>query len=253
VALRCLQPALTITVHHAISNSKSKTDMTITQIKSVSVQFIEISSANEGQRVDNFLLSLEKGVPKSRIYRAIRKGEVRVNKGRIKQTYKLKLGDSVRVPPLRTSEQPTHNNVSDSLRQQLNDNVLFEDDDLLIINKPSGLAVHAGTNIQQGVIEALRITRSELPYLELVHRLDRDTSGCLLLAKNRNALLHLQQQMILHDINKRYLTLLKGHWGLEEKRVSQPLQKNSVSSGERMVRVDPNGKHAETLFIPLKI
>jgi len=227
--------------------------MTTTQIKSPSVQFIEISSANEGQRIDNFLLSLEKGVPKSRIYRAIRKGEVRVNKGRIKQTYKLQLGDSVRVPPLRTSEKTIQNTVSDSLRQQLNENVLFEDDDLLVINKPSGLAVHAGSNIRQGVIEALRITRAELPYLELVHRLDRDTSGCLLLAKNRVSLLNLQQQMLRHDMNKRYLTLLKGQWGLQEKQVSQPLQKNSVSSGERMVRVDPDGKHAETLFIPLKL
>lgn len=217
------------------------------------VQFIDITAPQAGQRIDNFLLTLEKGVPKSRIYRAIRKGEVRVNKGRIKQTYKIQAGDSVRIPPLRTSEETLPTTVSDSLRQQLNNNILLEDDDLLVLNKPPGLAVHAGSNIQQGVIEALRVIRAELPYLELVHRLDRDTSGCLLLAKNRDALLNLQQQMLNHDMNKRYLTLLKGSWDKQQKLVEQPLQKNTISSGERMVRVDPEGKFAKTLFIPRQI
>ena len=216
------------------------------------VQFIDISVAQAGQRIDNFLLNLEKGVPKSRIYRAIRKGEVRVNKGRIKQTYKIQAGDSVRVPPLHVSEDTTPTTVSEFLRRQLTENILLEDDDLLVLNKPCGLAVHAGSNIQQGVIEALRVIRAELPFLELVHRLDRDTSGCLLLAKNRDALLNLQQQMINHDLNKRYLTLLKGSWGKEERLIEQPLLKNTVSSGERMVRVDPEGKYAKTVFIPVE-
>jgi 23S rRNA pseudouridine955/2504/2580 synthase len=215
-----------------------------------SVQFIDISANQAGQRIDNFLLTLEKGVPKSRIYRAIRKGEVRVNKGRIKQTYRIQTGDNIRVPPLRTSEKNSLDTVSASTTQQLNDNILFEDDDLLVLNKPAGLAVHAGSNIQQGIIEALRIIRPELPYLELVHRLDRDTSGCLLLAKNRDALLNLQQQMLAHDINKRYLTLLKNGWGKQDRLVEEPLLKNSISSGERMVKVDPDGKYAKTLFIP---
>lgn len=226
--------------------------MASTNTRSNTVQFIDISAANAGQRIDNFLLSLEKGVPKSRIYRAIRKGEVRVNKGRIKQTYKLQEGDTVRVPPLRVAEKETPTTVSDSLSEQIRQSILLEDEDLLVINKPSGLAVHAGSNIKQGLIEALRIIRSDLAFLELVHRLDRDTSGCLLLAKNRNALLNLQQQMLEHDMNKRYLTLLKGAWGKEQKTVNAPLQKNTVSSGERMVRVDPEGKHAESLFIPLE-
>lgn len=226
--------------------------MTSKDNKTLSVQFIEITSSNEGQRLDNFLLSLEKSVPKSRIYRALRKGEVRVNKGRKKQTYKLQLGDSVRVPPLHVTEKNTISTVSDFLRRQLNECVLVEDDDLLILNKPSGLAVHAGSGIEQGIIEALRITRAELPFLELVHRLDRDTSGCLLLAKNRPALLNLQQQMLNHDINKRYLTLVMGSWGQEEKRVIAPLQKNTISSGERLVRIDEAGKYAETLFLPLQ-
>jgi 23S rRNA pseudouridine955/2504/2580 synthase len=216
------------------------------------VQFFDISAAQAGQRIDNFLLTLQKGVPKSRIYKAIRKGEVRVNKGRIKQTYKIQAGDSIRIPPLHTSEKSVSNFVGDRLKQQLTDCILFEDDDLLALNKPPGLAVHAGTNIQQGIIEALRIIRSDQPYLELVHRLDRDTSGCLLLAKNRTALLNLQQQMIQHDIDKRYLTLLKGSFNSDEELVEQPLLKNVVTSGERMVQVNAEGKYAKTTFIPIE-
>ncbi len=226
--------------------------MSVDNIKKNPVQFIDISAAQAGQRIDNFLLTLQKGVPKSRIYKAIRKGEVRVNKGRIKQTYKIQAGDSIRIPPLHTSEKSVSNFVGDRLKQQLTECILFEDGDLLALNKPPGLAVHAGTNIEQGIIEALRIIRSDQPYLELVHRLDRDTSGCLLLAKNRNALLNLQQQMIQHDIDKRYLTLLKGRFNSEEKLVEQPLLKNVVSSGERMVQVNAEGKYAKTIFISIE-
>ena len=226
--------------------------MTSSDKKTPSVHFIEITEANQGQRLDNFLLSLEKGVPKSRIYRALRKGEVRVNKGRKKQTYKLELGDSIRIPPLHTKQKGSLTTVSDHIKKQLDASVLLEDNDLLIINKPSGLAVHAGSGIEQGIIESLRITRAELPYLELVHRLDRDTSGCLLLAKNRPALLDLQKQMLEHDIHKRYLTMLMGSWGKQERRIIEPLKKNTVTSGERMVRIDAEGKYAETLFIPLE-
>lgn len=220
--------------------------------KSFSVQFVDITADQAGQRIDNFLLTLEKGVPKSRIYRAIRKGEVRVNKGRIKQTYKIQAGDSIRVPPLHTSEKTTIDTVSDRFKQQIIDAVILEDDDLLVLNKPSGVAVHAGSNIAQGLIEALRIIRTDLPYLELVHRLDRDTSGVLLIAKSRDALLNLQQQMVKHDIDKRYLTLLKGSWGSDARLIEQPLKKNTVSSGERMVSVDPEGKYSKTEFKPLE-
>ncbi len=216
------------------------------------VQFIDISAAQAGQRIDNFLVTLEKGVPKSRIYRAIRKGEVRVNKGRIKQTYKIQAGDNIRIPPLHVSEDTTPTTVSEFLRRLLTESILLEDDDLLVLNKPCGIAVHAGTNVDQGIIEAFRVIRPELPYLELVHRLDRDTSGCLLLAKNRETVINLQQQMINHDINKRYLTLLKGSWGKDERLVEQPLLKNTVTSGERMVRIDPEGKYAKTVFIPIE-
>jgi 23S rRNA pseudouridine955/2504/2580 synthase len=213
------------------------------------VQFIEISTHHAGQRIDNFLLSLEKGVPKSRIYRALRKGEVRVNKGRIKQTYKLQLGDVVRVPPLRLAEPAETPQVSDSLRALIETHIVFEDEAMLVLNKPAGLAVHAGSQIQMGVIEALRQIRAELPFLELVHRLDRDTSGCLLLAKSRESLLNLQQQMLSDGIDKRYLTLLKGHITQDERLVEKPLEKNTMSSGERMVQVSEHGKYAKTLFI----
>ena len=223
--------------------------MATPKAQSQKVQFIEINANHAGQRIDNFLLSLEKGVPKSRIYRALRKGEVRVNKGRIKQTYKLQPGDMVRVPPLRVTEKTTPTHVSESLTKQLLQDIIFEDDCMLVLNKPSGLAVHAGSQIQLGVIEAFRLIKPELPFLELVHRLDRDTSGCLLLAKSRESLLNLQQQMLSDGIDKRYLTLLKDVMPQAELLVEQALQKNTISSGERMVRVDADGKHAKTLFI----
>jgi len=217
--------------------------------QSQKVQFIEISASQAGQRIDNFLLTLEKGVPKSRIYRAIRKGEVRVNKGRIKQTYKIEAGDVIRVPPLQVSEKTAPIDINQSLQQQLLASIIFEDDAMLVLNKPSGLAVHAGTQIQVGVIEAFRLIKPELEFIELVHRLDRDTSGCLLIAKSRESLLNLQQQMLSDQIDKRYLTLLKGEMNSDEVYIEQPLQKNTVSSGERMVKVDPEGKSAKTLFI----
>jgi 23S rRNA pseudouridine955/2504/2580 synthase len=226
--------------------------MNASTTKSQTVQFIDITKAQAGQRIDNFLLTLEKGVPKSRIYRAIRTGEVRVNKGRIKQTYKLQDGDQLRVPPLRVAENQAQTFVPEQVKAQLEQAILFEDDDLLVLNKPAGLAVHAGSNITQGVIEALRIIRDDLAFLELVHRLDRETSGCLLLAKNRDTLLNLQSQMINHDLNKRYLTIVKGTICSEERYIEQPLLKNTISSGERMVKVDAEGKHAKTLFIPVE-
>ncbi|WP_292756513.1 23S rRNA pseudouridine(955/2504/2580) synthase RluC [Methylophaga sp. UBA2689] len=213
-----------------------------------SVQFIDIRADQAGQRIDNFLITLEKGVPKSRIYRALRKGEVRVNKGRIKQTYRLQAGDQVRVPPLRVSEKVVITELSESLTDALENAILMEDDDILVINKPAGLAVHAGSQIQLGVIEAMRIIRPVNRFVELVHRLDRDTSGCLVLAKSRAALLNLQQQMKASETDKRYLTLTRGKWAAQENIVDLALQKNSLSSGERMVVPDINGKKSKTLF-----
>ena len=152
------------------------------------VQFIEITGASEGQRIDNFLVKYLKGVPKSRIYRIIRKGEVRINKGRCDAKRKLVLGDIVRVPPIRVSEPKDSIAVPAYLKMRLEKGVLFEDDSILVINKPAGFAVHGGSGIHSGVIEALRELRPGQHFLELVHRLDRDTSGCLIIAKKRSAL-----------------------------------------------------------------
>lgn len=213
------------------------------------VQYITITANQAGQRIDNFLINIEKGVPKSRIYRALRKGEVRVNKGRIKQTYKLQHGDEVRIPPLRVTEQKPAAQVNEKLSQELLSSILFEDAHLLVLNKPAGLAVHAGSGIHTGIIEAFRLIRPELEFLELVHRLDRETSGCLLIAKSRGCLLNLQQQMLDDVMDKHYLTLVKGHWAMHDTTVEQPLLKNSLDGGERMVRIDPAGKHAKTQFV----
>jgi len=216
------------------------------------VQELEIDAEQAGQRIDNFLLRRLKGVPKSRIYRILRKGEVRVNRGRIGPDYRLQSGDRVRIPPIRVGEaKPAPRTDGDRLAW-LEQRVLFEDKGLLILDKPSGMAVHGGSGVSFGVIEALRALRPSAPFLELVHRLDRDTSGCLMVAKKRSILRALHELMRGDGIEKRYLALLAGAWKGGERRVSAPLRKNVVSSGERIVRVDPEGKPARSLFRPLR-
>ena len=212
------------------------------------VSFVEITDAHAGQRIDNFLVSYLKGVPKSRVYRILRKGEVRVNKGRVKAEYRLCEGDVVRVPPVRVSDKAPAKGVSTSLSKLLQDSILFEDDRLLIVNKPSGLAVHGGSGINQGLIEALRVMRPEARFLELVHRLDRDTSGCIMIAKKRSMLRFLHEQLRIGIVDKRYLALVSGRWPNRRKVVSAPLLKNHLQSGERMVNVSPEGKKSVTEF-----
>tara|TARA_R100000687_G_scaffold76551_1_gene68582 strand:- start:1060 stop:2010 length:951 start_codon:yes stop_codon:yes gene_type:complete len=218
--------------------------------KQQSVQVLVVGEEAAGQRIDNYLLKLLKGVPKSRIYRLLRKGEVRVNKGRIKPEYKLMDGDSVRVPPIRVAERtaPEDVFVSDGLSRQLQGAILFEDERLLIINKPSGLAVHGGSGVSVGLIEALRRIRPEERFLELVHRLDRDTSGCVMLAKKRSTLKTLHGLLRGNGVDKRYLALVEGRWSSRKVQVKLPLEKNVLQSGERMVRVNPDGKYALTRF-----
>ncbi len=213
------------------------------------VQFITISDDEAGQRIDNFLLARLKGVPKSMIYRVVRKGEVRVNKGRIKVEYKLATGDVVRVPPVRVAEREEAP-VSAKLDKvaALADCILYEDDHLLILNKPSGTAVHGGSGLSFGVIEGLRALRPEARFLELVHRLDRDTSGVLLVAKKRSALRSLHEQLRLKGMQKDYLALVRGQWQSHCKAVQAPLFKNILQSGERIVRVNSEGKPSETRF-----
>ena len=217
------------------------------------VQFVEISADHAGQRIDNYLMCQLNGVPKSLVYRIVRKGEVRVNKGRIKPEYRLKEGDMVRIPPVRQAEKNAPGKASDKVLQQIESRILFEDKRILVLNKPSGLAVHGGSGLSFGLIEALRELRPNDKNLELVHRLDRDTSGCLIIAKKRSALRRLHEQLREGSMDKRYLTLLKGKWKGTSKWVDAPLLKNVIKSGERLVFVDPKGKDARTQFSPYSV
>ena len=213
------------------------------------VQYVAISADEAGQRIDNFLRTHLKGVPKSMIYRILRKGEVRVNKKRIKPEYKLEAGDEVRIPPVRVAEREEEA-VSPKLAKvaALTDAILYEDDHILVLNKPSGTAVHGGSGLSFGVIEGLRALRPEARFLELVHRLDRDTSGILLVAKKRSALRSLHEQLREKGMQKDYLALVSGQWPSHVKSVRAPLLKNILQSGERVVKVSAEGKPSETLF-----
>ena len=213
------------------------------------VSFVTISEENEAQRIDNFLITYLKGVPKSMIYRILRKGEVRVNKKRIKPEYKLAIGDQVRIPPIRISEK-TVPEISTKLNKvaDLEKAIIYEDDVILAINKPSGIAVHGGSGLSFGVIEGLRALRPEAKFLELVHRIDRETSGILLIAKKRSALKSLHEQLRLKQMQKNYLALVKGNWPSECKVVQAPLLKNVLKNGERVVKVNAEGKPSETRF-----
>ena len=213
------------------------------------VKYTEISSDEAGQRLDNYLFRVLKGVPKSFIYRIIRSGEVRINKKRAKQTTRLESGDLVRIPPVRTSTS-SDPIIGQELAKILSEAVIFEDDKLLVINKPSGLAVHGGSGLNLGVIEALRKIRVDLKYLELVHRLDKETSGCLLIAKKRSVLKDIQKQLTERTVQKTYWALLNGAWTNKKRAISVDvaLEKNLLQSGERMVVTSDDGKQSFTHF-----
>lgn len=215
-----------------------------------SVEWVVIDENHEHQRIDNFLLARQKGVPKSLIYRILRKGEVRVNKKRIKPDYKLQCDDVVRIPPMRVSEKKEQELPSAQLNQvnQLEECIVFEDTHLMVINKPSGIAVHGGSGVHFGVIEALRALRPEQKFLELVHRIDKETSGCLLIAKKRSALRSLQQQLREKTMKKSYFALVRGQWQKHHKSIQAPLLKLTLKSGERIVRVHEEGKASHTRF-----
>lgn len=215
---------------------------------SSSVQLIEVHAEYAGQRIDNFLVARLKGVPKSHVYRILRTGEVRRNGGRVKAQARLETGDVIRVPPVRVAERDGEALPLNLLRSRIEPRILLEDDDLLVLNKPSGMAVHGGSGLSYGVIEALRQLRPDARYLELVHRLDRETSGCLLIAKRRSALKSLHEQFRDDDVNKVYFALLAGEWAKARMLVDAPLKKNILQSGERMVRVSRDGKSALTEF-----
>jgi 23S rRNA pseudouridine955/2504/2580 synthase len=207
-----------------------------------SVTLLEVGDEADGQRIDNFLLRLAKGVPKSHIYRILRSGEVRVNKGRIGAEYRLRCGDTVRVPPIRVS--------ASTMRPPAPPRefaLVFEDDALIIVDKPSGVAVHGGSGVSFGVIEQLRRARPEARFLELAHRLDRETSGLLIVAKKRSALTRLHDLFRDGGINKRYLALVKGRWQNGLQHIRLPLHKYLTTEGERRVSVSEEGKEAHSI------
>jgi 23S rRNA pseudouridine955/2504/2580 synthase len=194
-----------------------------------------VDEASEGQRIDNFLAKMLKGVPKSHIYRILRSGEVRVNKGRIDASYKLAIGDLVRVPPIRMAATST--SPKPAVTTLLEKHIIFEDEALLVLDKPAGLAVHGGSGVSRGVIEQLRLERPKAKFLELVHRLDRETSGVLMVAKKRSALVALHEMIRQNQTDKRYLMLVTGEWKEQKKRVVLDLQKYTLPNGERRVNV----------------
>jgi 23S rRNA pseudouridine955/2504/2580 synthase len=212
------------------------------------VEYVKVAVDYEGQRIDNFLVTRLKGMPKSRIYRILRKGEVRVNKKRIQPSYRLQEGDEIRIPPMHLEERPVAPVPGRSLVELLKQRILYEDKNLFIINKPSGIAVHGGTGVGIGIIEVLRNMYPKLPHLELAHRIDMDTSGCLILAKKRGVLKEIHELLRSGKVHKVYRALTMGHWKSSELRVDAPLKKNFLSSGERVVRVDKDGKASTTLF-----
>ena len=207
-------------------------------------RFVTVDDFSVGQRLDNYLIKQLKGVPRSRIYRIIRKGEVRVNKGRKKADYKLKAEDLIRIPPIRTSTEKEIN-PSQGLLKTLENSVLYEDKGLLIINKIHGMAVHGGSGISVGIIEALKSQYKEP--IELVHRLDRATSGCLLLAKKRSVLKSLHDQLVNHQLEKRYTALVKDTWSKKRHTIDAPIYQNS-----RYSVIDSKGKDSLSHFHPIK-
>ncbi|MEW6514737.1 MAG: RluA family pseudouridine synthase [Pseudomonadota bacterium] len=208
-----------------------------------SATFLEVGEDGAGQRIDNYLLKILKGVPKSHVYRILRSGEVRVNKGRAAVDRRLEMGDRVRVPPVRVAES------KDETKVPARDfAVVFEDDAMIVIDKPAGVAVHGGSGVDFGVIEQIRRARPQAKFLELAHRLDRETSGLLIIGKKRSALTKLHDLFRDGGIDKRYLTLVKGHWRDKLRNVKLPLHKYLTPEGERRVRVDPEGKEAHSIM-----
>ena len=210
----------------------------------VTARLVTVDEFSIGQRLDNYLLKQLKGVPKSHIYRIIRKGEVRVNKGRKKAEYKLQPEDIVRIPPIKTASEKVIK-PSDNLIDVLNQSILYEDNGLMILNKHHGMAVHGGSNVSIGLVEALK-AKYKQP-IELVHRLDRSTSGCLILAKKRSVLKALHEQLVQHQMEKRYIALVKNSWSKKRHTVDAPIYQNS-----RYSVIDAKGKQAVSHFHPLK-
>ena len=219
--------------------------------KKTDVEHVAVASGQAGRRIDNYLSGVLKNIPKTRIYRMLRKGEVRVNGGRVKQDYRLQDKDIIRIPPLfrdsRSGQAAVLQLPPVRLQETMRECIIYEDDFLMAINKPAGLAVHAGSGEQYGVIEVMRLLRPECVSLELVHRLDKLTSGCLLLAKEHRYLRELHEMLRQNQVQKHYRALLYGKIS-RKFEISLPLMKNELRSGERMVQVDSAGKSARSVF-----
>jgi 23S rRNA pseudouridine955/2504/2580 synthase len=210
-------------------------------------RLLEVGEESEAQRIDNFLLRELKGVPKSHVYRVLRSGEVRVNSGRVKPEYRLKVGDRVRIPPVRVAEPAAK---APAPKRTLP--IAYEDEVLLVIDKPSGVAAHGGSGVSHGVIESLRAARPDARFLELAHRLDRDTSGLLMLAKKRSALTELHRMLREGEVEKRYLAVAKGRWKGGARDLKESLHKFVTREGERRVAVHEGGQQAFTRVRPLR-
>ena len=216
------------------------------------VSYLDATSGDIGQRIDNFLARHLKDVPRSLIYRILRTGEVRVNGRRARPDYRIAEGDRVRLPPLKRRLPTETKAPSRSLREFIASAVIFEDRDLIVINKPAGVAVHGGSGLSFGVIEALRAVHPELKELELVHRIDRETSGCLLIAKRRAVLRELHALLRERSMDKTYLALVVGRWPFGTKTIDLPVKTNLKQGGERVVRVQAGGQQALSTFVPVR-
>ncbi len=217
-------------------------------MEKTAVSFVTVDINNQSQRIDNYLLSQFKTVPKSAIYRILRKGEVRVNKKRVKPSYKLNSGDVVRIPPIKLEKAVDLVEPPEVLMEQIEQMILFEDEHLLCLNKPAGIAVHKGSHIPFGIIDVLKHLRPYARCLHLVHRLDKDTSGCLLIAKERETLVDCQKLFREGAVEKQYLALAHGEWPKDKLRVAAPLVKIHSPSGERKMNIREDGKEALTEY-----
>lgn len=232
----------------SIANSKNNLNSDSgRQVSLPSVRMVEVTEDQDGQRLDNFLMRICKGVPKSHIYKAVRGGEVRVNKGRVAPDARLSVGDLVRVPPMRLPA-PDEKRVVPASEFP----IVFEDEALLVIDKPAGTAVHGGSGVSFGVIEALRASRPDARFLELAHRLDRDTSGLLMIAKKRSALLALHEMFRTGGGKKHYLALVEGDWVNARQHIRLPLTKWTTQTGERRVKVEADGQVAHTIVSAMR-
>ncbi len=238
-------------------SAPAKTEITPQKSASISVlpadrvTYVEIGEDAAGQRLDNYLVRVAKGVPKSHIYRVVRQGEVRVNRKRAKAELKLETGDVLRIPPMRVSQRPVTQAPAAPFAEGAIP-VLYEDRHLLVVNKPAGIAAHGGSGISYGLIERLRATHPDEPMLELCHRLDKETSGAIVIAKTRKALVRMHDLMKAGGVEKHYFTLVKGDWVNERQHVRLPLERYLLASGERRVRVSAEGMKAHSIFTQLE-